>query len=166
MPCALCPVCRHGWQHAQPKKEHAICANCISWTWFPAGAHVWCFFFFFFTTSSVRSVRGRPDTIVSLCHRVFFFFPRHFCVLFLDTRGASRQPLPVNDVGLTTASHALLAVVVLEAMSHREVEPWHSWNCYPQPEAQSPLWSTCSSLVIIFLVQLPGRSWDYWPLNV
>lgn len=76
--------------------------------------------FFFFTTSSVRLVRGRPDTIVSLCHRVFFFFPCHFCVLFLDTRGAS---LPVNDVGLTTASHALLAVVVLEAMSHREVEP-------------------------------------------
>lgn len=142
--CALCPVCWDRWQHAQPKKEHPLCAKSTSWTWFPPGRRV-CLMavIFFFYGSSVRSAGGGGGHNRVSVPPCVFLFPFPFLFLFLNRHGASRWPLPVNDAGREGASHALLAVVVLEAMSHREVEPWHSWNCYPQPEADNPLGSAC-----------------------
>lgn len=141
--CPLSCLLRQLTTRTAKKKEHPLCAKSTSWTWFPPGRRVclMAVIFFFFTTAACGQWGG-GRTQSRLCVTcVFFFFPFPFLFLFLNRHRASWWPLPVNDVGRAGASHALLAVVVLEAMSHRGVEPWHSWNCYPQPEADNPLGS-------------------------
>lgn len=102
-------------------KEHTSCANSISpqldsqqdVTPDASGQRRW--------GGGEQTGHGRgvsvPPCVLS------FLSPFPLLCLFLGTREARRQPLPVNDVGTRRSFPRLLAAVVLEAVSHREVEP-------------------------------------------
>lgn len=142
--CALClPVFVERVDMRTKKKNSALKAHPDLW-FHRDVVSVWRLFLL--TTAACGQRGGGVGEVgrtqSCLCATVCFSFSLPlFLFLFLNPCRASPRPLPVNDAGRAGASHALLAAVVLEAMTHREVEPWHSWNCSSQPGAESPLGS-------------------------